>query len=241
MELTRMEKTSLITNIVCIIILVNLIIFYDFFINLFSRSHSYFSPSDPFQDGFGIFFIYMMTFLIIWNIITIALIIRPRKLSPDLVEMTEDEMKEMEQVLNKSQLHAEGTIQSVLNDVGYSDPIYARKPIRKYPWREKGILILTDKELIFLGKEIQFSISISEINTIRPFITKGGIRTFKVCEVNHGLQEEGAIFMGVIGYFAFDPPSELELKSMKLMEYLKKWHDTWSQNHFSPRTLNDAI
>jgi len=61
---------------------------------------------------------------------------------------------------------------------------------------------------------------------IQPFYTVGGIRRAKVCEVNFGDTRTQAIFMGIIGFSSFDPPSELELKSVKLMDELINWYNS---------------
>ncbi|MHA1377316.1 MAG: hypothetical protein ACTSRG_02930 [Candidatus Helarchaeota archaeon] len=47
-----------------------------------------------------------------------------------------------------------------------------------------------------------------------------------MCEVNFGDTRTQAIFMGIIGFSSFDPPSELELKSVKLMDELINWYNS---------------
>ena len=63
--------------------------------------------------------------------------------------------------------------------------------------------VLTDNELVFLGKKINFLIPISEINVIQPFVAKGGTRTYQVCDINYNEQNNHVILMGVIGLFAY--------------------------------------
>jgi hypothetical protein len=83
--------------------------------------------------------------------------------------------------------------------------------------------------LIFLGnKKIRFSISLSEIEAIQPFISKAGFYTFKCFEIiyNVQLQKTSAVFMGLPGS-SIDALVEMGEKSSRLMELIQKWYDTW--------------
>ncbi|MFX1451988.1 MAG: hypothetical protein ACFFCM_14180 [Promethearchaeota archaeon] len=221
MDLTHREKSQIIFNSICIVFLIILISF-DIIVDFINRQSLLYpiSPRESWE-----FYRYFLILLIIWDLIMIVYIVKPRKLTPEVEEITEILDENIHQKIKDLGINLEGEILKIVDKVGYSDPAYARKRIRKWPWREKGKIVLTDKELIFLGEEINIIIPLSKINVIQPFIARGGIRTFKVCEISYSEQNRQAIFMGVIGFSAFDPPSELELKSMRLLDYLKKWYE----------------
>ena len=169
--------------------------------------------------------------------INIIWIVKPRKLTPDIVESSElDEGALNEELINVG-IVPSGQILKVIEKMAYSDPKYARKRIRAWPWRAKGRIVLTSKELIFLSvkkKKTYFSIPIGNFYSIQYFVARGGSRTFKVCEIVYDDpdvdQKASVLFMGTIGFGTFDMPSEIELKSMKLMETLQKWYDTWVED-----------
>ena len=228
MELTRREKTALITSIVCIGFMIVLIFTMDLFMQmLFPTVHT----------GDWSFFNYILIFLIIVNGLYIVWIVKPRKLTPHIVDSSEIQEGEINEELMNVGIVPSGQIIEIIEKVAYCDPVYARKRFRAWPWRAKGKIIVTNKELIFVSvkkKKINFSILISEIYAIQPFVARGGSRSFKVCEIIYKDQFDNekvsALFMGRIGFSTFDYPSEIELKSMKLMEKLQKWYDTWVED-----------
>ncbi|MHA1377317.1 MAG: hypothetical protein ACTSRG_02935 [Candidatus Helarchaeota archaeon] len=84
-------------------------------------------------------------------------ITRPKKLYPEVIEENEVVRENINQELINSGISYEGQLIKIIENVGYSDPKYAKKRIRKWPWREKWKLILTNKEIVFLGKKIFFN------------------------------------------------------------------------------------
>lgn len=223
MELTRRERSQLIASCVGITICVVLICIFD----------RIFAP----LLGDGVYLKFLFVLPIIMGAITILWIIKPRKLTPHVVESAEiDESKLNEELINVG-IVPNGRVLTVIEKVAYSDPVYARKRFRAWPWRAKGRIVLTSRELIFLSvkkKKTYFSIPISAIHSIQYFVARGGSRTFKVCAIVYRIPEEeqkgSVLFMGTIGFSTFDYPSEIELKSMKLMETLEKWHETWVED-----------
>ncbi len=154
--------------------------------------------------------------------------VKLQKILHEFFEPTETQRTEITNQLKIHGIFPNGEIVMVFENVGYSDPAYVRKRFRKWPWREKGKIILTEKQLIFLGKKEKFVIPLSEIHSIQPFPARGGIRTFKVCEIKYDSPKVSIIFIGNVSFWVSDPPTTLELKSMRLMETLQKWYNTWN-------------
>ena len=220
MDLTRREKSSLICNVVCLIISIVLIFSFDLISSLIFPSGS---------DLYWGYMKYLLILIIVTSVIMIIWIAKPRKLTPHIIEGAEIQEETLTQELKQVGIVPNGQVLMIIEKLGYSDPLYARKSIRKWPWRDKGKVVLTDKELIFLGKRDHFFISLSDILAIQPFTARGGIRTFQVCEIVYGDFKDSVVFMGTIGFRTFDMPSEIELKSMKLMKTFQKWYDSWSK------------
>ena len=141
----------------------------------------------------------------------------------DIVEYSGMQEEEITRELKNGGIDYTGHIQMIINKVGYSDPVYARKVIRGWPWRAKGRIVLTDKELIFLSvkkKMINFSIPLSEISAIQLFPARSGALSYKWCEIIYGNPKISAVFMT---YFA-----SYDIFNIKLQETLQKWYETSS-------------
>jgi len=216
MDLTKRERTGLIVNSVVITTMVFLLLIIGF---IYSSSLI-----------FKLLVIYFTISIILCSV-NIFRIIRPKNTSPTIVEDIEFQKDKINQELQNVEINPIGKIVMIIEKVGYADPTYATKPYRLRYWREKGKIILTDKELIFLGKKINFSILLSEIETIQPFVSKSGTRTFNIFEIiyNNEQQKASAVFMGLLRS-AFDFLAEIELKSSKLMELIQKWYDSWKND-----------
>lgn len=220
--------------IVIFILLINLTVFIlsllplfiiEFDIINFTRPFSVISGWFYFSEGI---FLCVLSYFIYSRKRKILLKVKTKKISHEFFEPNEIQKVELTNELKTGGIFPEGEIVMVFEKVGYSDSAYARKPFRKWPWRERGKIVLTEKELIFFGKKAKFIIPLSEIHSIQPFIGRGGIRTFKVCEIISGSPKASVIFYGDVNFWASDPPTELELKSMRLMETIQKWYDLWS-------------
>ncbi len=151
--------------------------------------------------------------------------IEEKKLEPrlEIIEFGEIQEQEIAHELKIAGISPTGEVQMIIKRVGYSDPVYARKIIRAWPWRAKGRLILTDAELIFLSvkkKKINFSIPISEIGTIHPFPARSGALSYTWCEVLYGNPKISAIF--TTRFFGAD------IYNLKLLETLQTWYDRWT-------------
>ena len=141
----------------------------------------------------------------------------------DIVGYSEIQEKEITRELKTAEIDNSGHIQMIINKVGYSDPVYARKVIRGWPWRARGRIFLTDKELIFLSvnkKKINFLIPLSEISAIQLFPARSGALSYKWCEIIYGNPKISAVFMT---YFA-----SYDIYNIKLQETLQKWYETSS-------------
>ncbi len=235
MELTKRERSQLIAGCVIIAVCVILIFTLDLIIAAIIPSPS---------ESWG-YLKFLMIIPMIISIINIIWIVMPRKLTPDIVESSEIQEGELNEELMNAGVMPSGQILQVIRKVAYSDPMYARKPVRAWPWRAKGKIVLTTKELIFVSvkkKKTYFSIPISNFKSIQYFVARGGSRRFKVCEIVYQNpdeeQRESALFMGTIGFSTFDMPSEIELKSMKLMDAIQKWYDTWVEEPTKPPRMN---
>lgn len=162
-----------------------------------------------------------------WNILKIVKI---KRVPHEFFEPNETQQAELTTELATQGIIPDGAILMVFEQVGYSDPAYAVKRIRKYPWRERGKMLLTEKELIFLGKNAKFVIPSYDIISIQPFTAYGGIRELKVCEIIYGSSKKSVILYGKVSFWwTSDPPTEVELKSMQLMESIQKWYNVWEQ------------
>ncbi len=228
MELTRRERRQLIVS--CVVISICIILIFALDLILAGIFPSMDSESWRYMKYFLIFPLIIGGISIIW-------IVKPRKLTPHVVERSEIQEKELHEELINVGIVLSGELLKIIERIAYCDPVYARKRFRKWPWRAKGRIVLTSKELIFLSvkkKKTYFSIPISAIHAIQYFVARGGSRTFKVCEIVYRETEEdqkgSVLFMGTIGFSTFDYPSEIELKSMKLMETLEKWYETWVED-----------
>lgn len=156
--------------------------------------------------------------------------VQVEKVPHESFKPTDIQRAELTQELKARGIVPEGAILTVFGEVGISTSTYALKRFRKWPWQEKGKIILTERELIFLSKTAHLVIPLAEINSIHSSTGRGGIRTYHVCEIIYASPKKSAIFYGHVSLWASDPPTELELKSMRLMESIQKWYDLWSQN-----------
>lgn len=178
----------------------------------------------------NLFYYYLSGLFLSWGITAIAwsLMIGIKKIDKefkpilDIIGYPEMQDEEIMSELKNTGIYPTGQIQMIINKVGYSDPVYARKVIRGWPWKAKGRIILTDKELIFLSvkkKKINFSIPLSEIGAIQPFSARSGALSYKWCEILYGNQKISAVFM--TRFVSYD------IYNMKLLETLQKWYETW--------------
>ncbi len=174
----------------------------------------------------------------VWGILIIILssmyliiILKPKNFSPKVVDI-ELHQEKINQELKKVDINPIGNLVTIIENIGFTDPTYTLKLHRWSYLRDKGKILLTDKELIFLGKKANFSIQLTEIEAIQPFILRGERITFKIFEMiyKEAQQKVSAIFMGLPG-FTFDRFLEIEGKSLKLMELIQKWYDSW-KNEF---------
>ncbi|MHA1379420.1 MAG: hypothetical protein ACTSRG_13680 [Candidatus Helarchaeota archaeon] len=212
------RKKALVINLLFIII--SLIIL----INSINMNSTKFSLGN--QSGFEILE-YLLIFNIIMNILMIFWNLLSKKTSFEINDVDEIMKNNIAQELMKQNISPRGEILAVLEKAAYSDPEYARKPIRKWPWREKGKLIFTKKELIFIGRRKKLIISLSEINAIKNFTAIGGVRAFNVCEINYGILNTQFLLMIAPGLASFDILSKIDSTSIKLMEYLQNWCNYW--------------
>jgi len=178
----------------------------------------------------SLFYYYLSGLFLSWGITAIAWVLMmgikkiDKEFKPklDIVGYPEMQEEEIMRELKNTGIYHTGQIQMIINKVGYSDPVYARKVIRGWPWRAKGRIILTDKELIFLSvkkKKINFSISLSEIGAIQPFPARSGALSYKWCEIVYGNPKISAVFM--TRFVSYD------IYNMKLLETLQEWYETW--------------
>ncbi|MHA1265863.1 MAG: hypothetical protein ACTSRS_11575 [Candidatus Helarchaeota archaeon] len=217
MELSPREKRTLIASIILLFANLPIVLLFDYWISSFSVNVRFFPT---------LFIIFTIICLI-----NIVWILHPRKLHPQIITSSELQNTNCMEEMFDVGIVPKGVILQIIDKVAYSDPAYARKRFRAWPWRAKGKIILTDKELVFISvkkKKINFLIPISAIHSFREFVARGGSRKFKVCELVHidpeTAQQESVLFMGTIGFGTFDMPSEIELKSMYLLEHLQKWY-----------------
>lgn len=176
-----------------------------------------------------------ITLLMVLDIIIIIWILLPRQLEPNVSDVSRIQLPQINEELRDLGIFPEGAILEIIDNVAYCDPEYARKAFRAWPWRAKGRIILTKAELIFISvkkKKINFVVPIATIKAFYEFVGRGGSRTYKVCEILYrdpiADQQLSVLFMGTIGFKTFDMPSEIELKSLKLMAHLQKWYETWT-------------
>lgn len=211
MNLTKKERGLLIFNSVAMtVVAIVLVVLYYFAPHMFNT--------------LGI----LIAILFIPMTTNLFLILRPKNFNPKLIDI-ELHKDRINQELKRAEINPDGTIVTIVEKVGYADPEYALKPRRGWYWRDKGKIVLTERELIFLGKKrIRFSIFLSEIMAIQAFISRAGFYTFTCFEIvyNDQLQKVSAVFMGLPGS-SLDPMVELGEKSSKLMELIQKWYDTW--------------
>ena len=136
-------------------------------------------------------------------------------------------IEKVSQRLEQAEIAKEGEILLLIKRVGYADPTYAEGRSRlRVPWRHKGELIFTTKEVIFLGKKAYFRIPIAAIHTIQPFTVRIGVAgSVQVCELTYGQPQESVVFIGYeINYVAY----ALKGPSLRLIEILREWHAAYS-------------
>ncbi|HUY00382.1 MAG TPA: hypothetical protein VMV49_12550 [Candidatus Deferrimicrobium sp.] len=75
---------------------------------------------------------------------------------PQIIEISEAQEGQIRAELLDGGISPQGDLLNIIENIAYSDPVYARKRIRLWPGRAKGKLILTSKEngLLMLGKEL---------------------------------------------------------------------------------------
>ncbi|NVM29301.1 MAG: hypothetical protein HWN65_10720 [Candidatus Helarchaeota archaeon] len=228
MELTSRERSALIASCVVITICTILICTFDLIFSLIFPSMG--------VESWG-YLKYLWIFPIIIAALNIIWIVKPINLNPQIIESSEIQKGELYEELRVVNIVPKGEILKVIEKVAYSDPVYAQKRWRSWPWKAKGKILLTSKELIFLSvkkKKIYFSVPIDLIESIQPYVSRRGSRTFKVCEIiynnPHDDEKSSGLFMGTKSFRRFDFTSGIEMESMQLMETLKKWHETWVED-----------
>ncbi len=232
------EKTYTEFKLISIfILLINLTVFFLYLLPFFVIEFDVINFTQPFAILITWFYLCEGIFLCILSYLLnsrkrkILSTVKIQKMPHEFFEPNEAQRAELTTELTTQEIIPEGTILMVFEQVGYSDPTYAVKRIRKWPWRERGKMLLTEKELIFLGKKAKFVIPLSEIKSIQPFTARGGLRELKVCEIVYGSSKKSVILYGNVNFrWASDPPTEVELKSMRLMEAIQKWYNVWVQN-----------
>lgn len=177
---------------------------------------------------------YISAVLLSWGVLPFTWIlvkrirnIEEKKIEPrlEIIEFGEIQEEKITQELKNAGIIPTGEVQMIIKRVGYSDPVYARKIFRAWPWRAKGQIFLTNAELIFLSvkkKKINFSVPISEISAIQLFTARSGASDYLWCEVLYGNPKVSAVFMThFISHDAYN---------MKLLETLQDWYDTWTSS-----------
>lgn len=230
------EKTYTEFKLISIfILLINLTVVFLYFLRFFVIQFNVINFTQPFSILITWFyfsegiFLCVLSYLLYSRKKKILTVVKTQKIPHEFFEPTEIQRAELINELKTQGIIPEGVILMVFEKVGYSDPTYALKRIRKWPWRERGKMMLTEKELIFLGEKSNYVIPLSEFNSIQPFIGRGGIRNFKVCEIIYDSPKKSVIIYGNVSFWTSDPPTEVELKSMRLMETIQKWYNVWSQ------------
>lgn len=175
------------------------------------------------------FFLCVLSYFFYSRKLKILSQVRTRPILHKFFEPTEGQRAELTYELKDRGIISEGAILMVFEKVGYSNRTYVLKRFRKWPWQERGRIILTEKDLIFLGKKAKIVIPLSDIRSIQPVVGRGGIRTYKVCEIIYAFSKKSVVFYGNVSFWASDIPTELELKSMQLMESIQKWYNIWKQ------------